>query len=167
MGMKIADEQLEQLELYLESKKLYQSDIKLEVLDHMASSITDTMQKEHMSFINAFEIEQNKWDIELGQSYSFWIGAMYTYPKIVIGKMVQITKKLYLKTILMSLFLLILAYMFRNTIEISKTIADKTIGYSYLIFGLGIIFMHFRIRKSKMNTTFKQVFKIHVIPCVI
>ncbi|MEE9361854.1 MAG: hypothetical protein V3U92_04575 [Cellulophaga sp.] len=157
--MKLTEEQIEQIELYLESKKLFQLDLKEEVLDHMVSSVTDCMGKSDLSFIDAFELERIKWKEELESNHSLWLGEDYKAPKIATKKCIQIAIKMYVRTVLVGLLFTVLLYLGIHKTTIDSTTVDTIMGYTYFSFLVIQLFYYAQIIGTRINSSFRDIYK--------
>ena len=167
--MKLSQIELEDIARYLEAKGLHQIDIKNEVLDHMANDIEAFMVEQDLSYLDAFEAVRKKWGRELMPYSSLWIGLIYEGPRIAMEKCAKRVKKVYVKTFLMALALFAMAYLILSRDAITPyydMIADG-IGYLYLLAFVVFAFFYFRIYQTKMHTTYRYLYKVHVMGIVI
>ena len=155
--MKLTQEEIHQIELYLESKELYQIDLKQEVLDHIANAIEERMEQ-GTSFVNAFYLEQSKWHKSLDGSSHLLIGNFFG-PKVLIDKATKVLKSFYgITAIFMGLIaaMLFLIYLFSNK---NFELMERGIGGAELFF-IGIaVFCLIRIQTSGYNTTYRLLFR--------
>lgn len=163
--MKLAQEQIQHIENYLEAKELRQIDIKLEVLDHMCNGVEESIENENLSFIDAFEKQRIKWHSELNSYSSAWLGMAYSGPKIMIKKAVNFIKSEYLKVLVFSLLFTLMFYFLEyNSINISSYTKELILAVGgYYFFSLGImVFVLIKMIQTKTNTTYRYLFKRHV-----
>lgn len=166
--MKLSQRELDDIARYLEAKGLHQVDIKNEVLDHMANDVELRMQEDELSYIDAFELVRKAWSCELTPYSSFWIGLIYVGPRIAMEKCAKRVKKLYARTFLAAFALSALAYLILSW-DVVIPYYDRVtegVGYMYLLAFVGFAFFYFRIYQTKMQTTFRYLYKVHVFGIV-
>ena len=112
--MRLTQEQIQHIEDYLDTRRLRQLDIRMEVLDHISVSIETDIKEHSLSFVDAFEIQRITWDEELRDYSSYWLGFMWSGPKIMINKCVRLIKKTYTNVLLISSLILVLIYSLKD-----------------------------------------------------
>lgn len=90
--MKITKEQIDYIDAYLVKKGVTYLDVKLEIIDHIASEIEEKIELENLLFDDAFNLVIKKWQYQFVQRSSFWVGAIYSFPKAVLDKIVTRAK---------------------------------------------------------------------------
>ncbi|EAR02752.1 hypothetical protein [Maribacter sp. HTCC2170] len=163
--MKLTQNQIQQIETYLDSKELTHLDLRNEVLDHMANAIEESIQEEGLTFKEAFNQEINKWNPELVNYSSFWIGWAWTGPKLMIIKAVKETKKFYLKSLLATAVISLMIHMTYISLigNDHLNIMDGFVGLVYIaILGLTLLFF-WRIKATDYQTTYSYLYKINTI----
>lgn len=116
--MKLNTEQLGAIANYLNRMELFQLDLRDEVLDHMVTSI-ETKMKSGISFDAAFELEICKWKKDLDTNSSYWLGLLWSGPKIVIEKCVKLVQRIYLKASIVSIVVLGIIHAMHDLISIT------------------------------------------------
>ncbi|MCZ8230013.1 hypothetical protein [Flavobacterium sp.] len=91
--MNLTTEQINQIDTFLERNDVKYLDIKLELLDHIASQIEALISDQNSSFEEAFTIITTHWKPRFRSSSSFLIGVVYSFPKIVLDRLVARVKK--------------------------------------------------------------------------
>ena len=154
--MKLTAEQIECINQTLIEKGIKYDDIKLEVLDHIATEVQVLMDENTLSFDENFKLVLDKWSEELKPSSSFFTGLGVSYPTIILNKRLLLVKKQILFGFLLSITGLL---VFMSLIELYDS---KIIIYNYqvgarYVFVVGyvlLIFNTIRIWRSKLNTSF-------------
>jgi hypothetical protein len=159
--MKLTPQEIALIDDTLVLNGLIYEDIKLEVIDHIASEIEEKLTIEQVSFEAAFKEIFENWKDELRPSYSRLVDKRHSKPKLVTHKCHSLAKKQLVIALLISLltsFLLLgLIRNFNNEMVISSI---KT-GFRILclVSGFSIIISRFLIWKSKHITTYGYLFK--------
>ena len=91
--MKLTAEQIECINQTLIEKGIKYDDIKLEVLDHIATEVQVLMDENTLSFDENFKLVLDKWSEELKPSSSFFTGLGVSYPTIILNKRLLLVKK--------------------------------------------------------------------------
>ncbi len=158
-------EQIHQIEAYLNFKELTQIDLRNEVLDHMSNGIEKSIKEKDLSFEEAFNQEGKKWNLELENYSSFWLGWAWSGPKLMIKKCVAQMKKTYFITLIFTLLLMALSYSMITFFQFGKhlDIITKALGILYLGFFFSIVFAHLKIKFSKFTTSYSYLFKINAV----
>lgn len=157
--MKLTSERLEFLTLYLESKRVYHWDLKQELLDHMATSIEVEMETNGTNFNDAFEMVCNKWHNELQPYSNMWLGNGIKEPKIVLMRYLAIIKKMYRKTLALSLAISGILFLFLNNNFLNIVPLYPILGIAYLFILLTILLVFFKMAQPRLSTTSKGLFK--------
>jgi len=161
--MKLNQEQTAIIEGFLNRMELTQIDLRNEVLDHMAVSIENYLEK-GFSFKEALDIVSEDWLPELRSHQSFWLGLLWQEPKILIDKAVDKTKITYLKSALVSIFTIGSFYALQSFLNVSMIkILNIIIGSVYIFLFLMLLYFSHRIKKTNFKTTFSFLFKINAI----
>ena len=158
-------EQIHQIEAYLNFKELTQIDLRNEVLDHMSNGIEKSIKEKDLSFEEAFNQEGKKWNLELENYSSFWLGWAWSGPKLMIKKCVAQMKKTYFITLIFTLLLMALSYSMITFFQLGKhlDLITKALGILYLGFFFSIVFAHLKIKFSKFTTSYSYLFKINAV----
>lgn len=160
--MKLNKLQIQQIEAFLDRKSLKYIDLRYEVLDHIALGIEKQMENDSIDFSSAFTLETAKWNKELAEDASWWIGLVWSGPKIMIEKCVKIVKTFYLFlipiTTVLFLFFWLIFYTNNQLLSYSKEI-ETFIGVYYLICAALILFFRFKIKASNYTTSYSFFFR--------
>ena len=154
--MKLNQSQIQDIENYLDYKKLEQVDLRYEVLDHMAEAI-ETAMENGVSYVEALAKEKEKWNPELESYSSGWLGIVYVGPKIMIKKCIGFVKKMYLETIVITGIIYII------TPFIPYNFNEESF-YKFYVIALFIplliaLCLSYKIRISSVKTTYQYYFK--------
>jgi hypothetical protein len=159
--MKLTTEQIECINETLFSKGLIFEDIKLEVLDHIASDIEVKIDVEKTSFESAFKSVLQKWKNTLQTtSNSMWLGMLFHAPQIAIDKLVSYSKKQVLNVLFLSIVfatsISILSYVVQ--IELFVTILRSTLVGLFYVMAIITCISLYVIWQSVFKTTFGRLF---------
>ena len=92
--MKLTIEQIAQIEETLILNGLVYQDVKLELLDHIASEIEEKMSNEEISFELVYKSVFEKWKSSLViSSSSAWLGVFFQAPRVVVDKLISYSKR--------------------------------------------------------------------------
>jgi len=161
-GLKFTNEELTQVNRYLDINGVVFVDVRFEILDHLIMDIEHEMRSNEMSFDTAFEIVCQKWKGSMEQTSSYWLGKGYLASKIVIDKSVQVLKKSYLKLFLMIVFSVLIglvaqevldAFFIDNRLIIKKALAGFAGGAIFL----GTYWIY-KMNKGDVKTSFSFMF---------
>lgn len=111
--MKLNKEQIKFISEYLDRCQLKQIDVKLELLDHIASQVEDLIDEENVAFEEALKKVMVNWYSLLKDERSFHVGLIYSFPKIVMNKLERRIKKTYLYWLLIIVCLAFLSLVFK------------------------------------------------------
>ncbi|WP_299015183.1 hypothetical protein [uncultured Polaribacter sp.] len=157
--MELTKEQIQKINLYLDSKNLYEVDIRLEVLDHITTAIETKMEVENVDFHYAFAETRQQWNPNFKETTSMFFGLGFSAPKMVVKKAKSIFWKHYilLLTSYFIPFLLLTHFNFKveNPAEYSFFLVLKvTVGFALLAFFYMLFF-----RNNKVKTTYGFILK--------
>ncbi|MEO9660612.1 hypothetical protein [Maribacter dokdonensis] len=162
--MKLQQSELKQIRDFLDKKELFQIDLRAEIYDHIIESTCQNMRLNSVDFDEAFSVETQRWNIELDNYSSFWLGLYWNGPRIMISKSVKQIKKVYLKSTLASLFIVLTAFILNGIFSITFLDSiSKIIGAVYIIFFVILLVYDYRIKTTDYQTTFSFLFKINAI----
>lgn len=111
--MKLTTEQINQIDTFLERNDVKYLDIKLELLDHIASQIEALMNDQNSSFEEAFSKITTHWKPRFSSSTSFLIGLFYSFPQIVLDRLLARMKKYHLFIFCFSVFIYIPMFYYK------------------------------------------------------
>ena len=154
--MKLTAEQIEFIDSILLLKGIKYDDVKLEMMDHIASEIEDKMGENTLSFDENFKQVLDKWSEELKPCSSFFTGLSVSYPKIILNKRLLLIKKQMLFGFLLSIAGLLVFISLTEFYDSNAITQNFKVGARYLfVFGyVLLIFNTIRIWRSKLNTSF-------------
>jgi len=159
--MKLTTEQIECINQTLVKKGVKFDDLKMEVLDHIASEIEVRLSNEEISFDIVFNAVFEKWEQSLEISSSGnWLGAFFKAPRAVIEKLVTYSKRQTVNILLSAIvFGFVLALIVSN-IQSQQTFNSLNLGLkgAYLVLVLATVLSLFLIWNSKIKTTYGRLF---------
>lgn len=164
--MEITKEQIQQIETYLQKRKVDFIDLKVEILDHMISDIESLLQKNY-SYENAFKITILKWEKHFTNRSSFYFGYWYSESKIVVNKAVKEFRKFYF--LYLAAYLLPMFFLKTLTISVQENTANLIniilllATFSSLIY---IIFIIVKTQLSKHKSTYIFILKTQYVAIV-
>lgn len=155
--MKLSSQQITQIEETLVLNGIQYEDIKLELIDHIASEIETKMQNQEVFFEIAFHEAFDNWQYQMKSSSSFWVGLIYSSPKIIMDRWKSTTKLQQFKSLFIAIIpTLALISIFK--IYNNSAVIDHVLQGLSLVFFLLIIYYRVIIWKSKKKTTFSLMF---------
>lgn len=155
--MKLTAKQINQIEETLVLNGIQYEDIKLELTDHIASEIEEKISIQGLSFETAFHEVFDNWKYQMKPSCSFWVGLIYSSPKIVMDRWKSTTKLQQFKSLFIAIIpTLALISLFK--IYNNSAVIDHLLQGLSLVFFLLIIYYRVIIWKSKRKTTFSLMF---------
>jgi hypothetical protein len=159
--MQLTIEQIDRIEKTLVLNGLVYQDIKLEVLDHIASEIEERMSHEEISFENVCKSVFEKWKsaLEISSSYA-WLGAFFKAPRFVVDKLIAYSKREALNIFFSALiFGFLLAFIVSNTLEKETVEAlSLTLQAVYAILMVCTSIYLFLIWRSTVKTMYGKLF---------
>lgn len=160
--MKLTNQQIAQIEETLALNNLKYDDIKLEVIDHIASEIEVLMDKNDISFEENLKLVFGKWAALLKPTtYGLWLGYAYSGPKIAMDKMANFAKSEIKWGIVWGFFsasIIMLIYKINNNINFLLMLG---IILKAVLFTSALLTIYYRaiLFKSKGRTTYSVMFK--------
>lgn len=162
--MKLNQDQLANIEGFLNQMELTQIDLRNEVLDHMSAGISEGMFSQQLTFEEAFAIEKQKWRDDLQSHSSYWLGLMWMAPKIMIQKCVKQSKIIYLKAAIPALAALLLFYSTENFWSEQMLMrVNSLIGVVYICLFLLLLTLKYKMKHTGYQTSYSFLFKINAI----
>ena len=160
--MKLTNQQISIIAETLNLNGVVYDDIKLELLDHIASEIEFLMEENTLSFEENLKIVFEKWEPQLKPaSDNLWVGYGLSVPKIILDKLViEKKKELFVMSsivIVLTLSLIVLNIFFKNPFFI--TIIVQFLKSVSLIGAFFLLITKLLLLKSKMKTTYLFLFK--------
>ena len=171
--MKLTPEQIQKIEVTLSLNGLVYDDIKLEVLDHIASEIENKMGLENRSFEETLKAVFENWRNQLRPThYSHLLGKLIG-PKILMDKMAHSVKK-ELIIGLSLVFLLTSVFMFVNSVITNNFFlinVENALAYLSLIGLFLLISSKVYLTRSTIKTSyefrFNRVFFLNLVYAII
>jgi hypothetical protein len=159
--MKLTTEQIEYINQTLIKKGIKFDDLKIEVLDHIASQIEYEMATSKKTFPEAYSQVFERWEGEFKRTRAFFSLNTY-YPKLARSKFGnQIKLELIAAIIISSLIFISFQLVTDSNAKLQFVFwIKKAFFYSYFVtIGLMLIFKFFNV-KSKVSSTYKHLFDI-------
>ncbi|MBG6063389.1 uncharacterized membrane protein YciS (DUF1049 family) [Flavobacterium sp. CG_9.1] len=157
--MKLTAEQIEFIDSILLSNGIMYDDVKLEMMDHMASEIEILMEENALPFEENFKLVLDKWKPQLQLSFSGLIG--FSNPKIITSKCHDLIKNqllfaLFVAGLLTCLVLFLISYstfnsMFKSIEQVFKSFI--VVEFCLVILSLGLVW------STKRQTTYSYLMK--------
>jgi hypothetical protein len=168
--MKLTTEQIAKIEETLVMNGVVYDDIKLELIDHIASEIEEIITTQGVVFeialINAFD----KWEVQLRPtSNPLWAPSWLNGPKLFIDKWVKETKQLTFYWMLLSVVISLLTAWLITKKKSNLLLIQLEQGYEILVIVL-LVFLfigRYFIFKSRTKTIFSYMFNVHCLASVI
>ena len=157
--MQLTAEQIECIDQTLNEKGIKFDDIKLEVLDHIASEIENEMEVTNNEFPVVYNQVLNKWGEEFKLTRDFF-SLQSTYPKLVNSKLKNQFKREVIISVVLSIILIIIFQLVDNTkekLEFIRLMKDF-LFYAFCTTGALALLTKFWNLKSKATTTYKHLF---------
>ena len=159
--MKLSKEQIAKIEETLVLNGVVYDDIKLELIDHIASEIENNLGKNDILFDEAFYHAFENWKQQLRPKSSIWIGTKNVAPRIVINKIILSSKKLFLRAlffvIIATIVLTALVRNFNNELALENI--RKLLRVVFILELLFVLVCKFLIWKSKSVTSYGLIYK--------
>ena len=159
--MQLTTQQIATIEQTLVLNGLVYDDIKLELLDHIASEIEAKMDAEHEAFETVFKAVLKKWkNVLQTTSNSWWLGAFLHAPQVAIDKLVAYSKKQMINVLLLSIAFATALSILGETIGIASFIdmLRVTVGGLFYAMVITTTVSGFLIWQSSFKTTFGRLF---------
>jgi len=155
--MKLTAQQIEMINEALIAKGLIYDDIKLELIDHIATDIE--LENEQSNFEDAFFKVFSKWEKSLEKTSSFWLANLA--PRIVIEKYSSLYKSLFKYSLLSVIVfsVLLTAITILNPEECVYNLLKLVFASVYSLSCLTIITSLFFIWKLKSKTIYGRFFQ--------
>ncbi|MFC6097426.1 hypothetical protein ACFPVY_12295 [Flavobacterium qiangtangense] len=153
--MKLNEEQINAIDLFLEQSGVVYVDYKFEILDHIATEVEELMAGKDLSFENSLDLILKKWEPKLKKSTASTFGYFWEMPEILMQK----ARKLYWRKMIL---LFGTSFVFMGILLLIKEVLAKfTKNICYLLISiLAIQFVgYIKIRLSRQKTTFGFLYK--------
>ncbi|CAN0570702.1 unnamed protein product [Ectocarpus sp. 12 AP-2014] len=157
--MKLNEEQNREIEGYLETKGVYQIDLKYEILDHITSGVENSMENQGFNFQKSFELEQTKWQAELNSLKISKYNIDFKTPKIVLRRYWAVIREMYTKAFVMTLGAFMSIFIFVKSGMVPAESFNTVFGYFYLTAFIIIALSFLKMKSDDTNTVDKMIFK--------
>jgi hypothetical protein len=157
--MKLTTEQIECINQTLVKKGVKFDDLKMEVLDHIASQIEYEMATTQKTFPEAYNQVFDNWSEEFKLTRDFF-SLQSTYPKLVHSKLKNQLQREVIISVVTSTLLIISFQVVDNTrekLEFIRLIKDIMI-YTFCTTAAAALLIKFWNLKSKATSTYKHLF---------
>ena len=157
--MKLITEQIECINQTLISKGVNFDDLKLAVLDHIASQIEYEMANTQKTFPEAYNQVFDNWSEEFKLTRDFF-SLQSTYPKLVHSKLKNKLQREVIISVVTSILLIISFQVVDNTqekLEFIRLMKDVMI-YTFCTTAAAALLIKFWNLKSKATSTYKHLF---------
>jgi hypothetical protein len=163
--MKLTTEQIATIEETLVLNGVVYDDIKLELLDHIATEIESECSIEDKPFEVVLKEVFESWEPQLRPSNSFFTGINNSYPKMILDNKLALIKKQLFTGFLISIIVLVIFLVLKENYSPQFLTFQFQKGVRFLYVGgcLLLTFSAIRIWKSKLNTSFNHLFKTRVM----
>lgn len=158
--MKLTTEQICIINETLVLNGLVYDDVKLELLDHIASEIEQKLDDKELQFEEALQIAFSNWKSQLHASTSFWISGGKSVPKIIIQKSLQMIKRIFLMAFGCGIVIAALVTLLfksnpqQEVVLILNTVLQAAGGIGILL----LIYFKYRLWQSKQKSTYSFLF---------
>lgn len=152
--MSLSKEQIKFISDYLDKCEVNQIDVKLEVLDHIASQVEELIANEDFTFEEALKKVMKRWYPLFKDEKSFHIGLIYSFPKIVMNKLERRIKKTYLYLFMLFIFLALIFFFF-NTDFLKNESLNLFLDYINNFIGVCVLTILFLINYKHKSTTYR------------
>lgn len=157
--MKLTAEQIECINQTLIKKGIKFDDLKIEVLDHIASQIESEMKTTQTTFTEAFSKVFERWNEEFVLTRAYFSLANY-YPKLARNKFGNLVKLELITAITIMAVLFISFQLISDSSGKFQFIfwMKKVFFYTYFATVALMLVFKFSNRKSKISSTYKYIF---------
>jgi hypothetical protein len=157
--MKLTTEQIECINQTLISKGVKFDDLKLEVLDHIATEIENEMEVSNNDFSVVFNQVFDKWSEEFKLTRDFF-SLKPIYPKLVHRKLKNQLQREVIISVVTSILLIISFQLVdhkQEKLEFIRLMKDVMI-YTFCVVAAAALLIKFWNLKSKVTSTYKHLF---------
>lgn len=158
--MKLTNQQITTIEQTLVLNGLVYDDIKLEVLDHIATELETIIDESQFSFEENLKQVFEKWKNELTPSSSFWIRNNKSVPKIVVHKSIKLIQHVFLMSISLGLLTaIVVTLLFKNNANQEVLSLLNSILQTMGVMGIVLlVYVKIKIWQSKQKSTYSYLF---------
>lgn len=157
--MKLSPSQIECINQTLIKKGVNFDDLKMEVLDHIASQIEYEMKTTKKTFPDAYNQVFDNWSVEFKLTRDFF-SIKSTYPKLVQSKLKRQFQREFIMAVVTSTLLIISFQLVDNTKEklVFIRLIKEVMFYAFCITAAMSLFIKLWNLKSKTTSTYKHLF---------
>ena len=152
--MKLTTEQLAIISDYIDYCGIKEIDIKLELVDHIATQTEEAIVMDEVSFEQALRKVMANWYPLFTKEKSFHIGLFYTFPKIVMKKIEARVKKTYIYLVISFILWTLLTFVLKLEFSINE-ITNSVVNFVSIAIGIAIVSILIRINFKTKPTTYR------------
>ena len=152
--MKLTTEKIAIISDYIDYCGIKEIDIKLELVDHIATQTEEAIVMNEVSFEQALRKVMANWYPLFTKEKSFHIGLFYTYPKIVMKKIETRVKKTYIYLVISFILWMLLTFVLKLEFSINQ-ITNSVVNFVSIAIGIAIVSILIRINFKTKPTTYR------------
>jgi hypothetical protein len=152
--MKLTGEQITIISNYIDYCGIKEIDIKLELVDHIATQTEKSIAMDDVSFEQALRKVMVNWYPLFVKEKSFHIGLFYTFPKIVMKKLEARVKKTYIFMAVSFLLWTLLTFVLKLKFSINE-ITNSVVNFVSIAIGIAIVLILIRVNYKTKPTTYR------------
>jgi hypothetical protein len=152
--MKLTEEQIKVISDYLDYCGIKEIDVKLELLDHIATQTEELIVMDDASFEDALKKVMIKWYPLFRKEKSLHVGLFYSFPKIVMSKIEARVKRTYVYLIVSFLLWTLLNFVLKVNFSIND-ITNSIVNFVSIAIGFGIVLILIGINFKTKPTTYR------------
>ena len=153
--MQLTKEQIQTIDAILEKKGIKYIDIKLELIDHIATQIEQEMSTKGANFETALCLTLDKWKRQFVYSSNFFVGFIHSFPKIILTKLISKAKKyFFMSSIISAIWIFLINYYKNNMIEILKPFS-AIVSMSSVVFSIIMVVLIVLVNYKSKPTTYR------------
>ena len=152
--MKLTKEQITIISDYIDYCGIKEIDIKLELVDHIATQIEEVIVMDDVSFEQALRNVMGNWYPLFTKEKSFHIGLFYTFPKIVMKKIEARVKKTYIYLAISFILWTLLTFVLKLEFSINEIISS-VVNFVSILIGIAVVSILIHINFKPKPTTYR------------
>ena len=152
--MKLTEEQITIISDYIDYCGIKEIDIKLELVDHIATQTEEAIVMDGVSFEQALRKVMANWYPLFTKEKSFHIGLFYTFPKIVMKKIEARVKKTYIYLVISFILWTLLTFVLKLEFSINE-ITNSVVNFVSIAIGIAIVSILICINFKTKPTTYR------------
>lgn len=158
--MKLTNQQIDTINETLVLNGLVYDDIKLELVDHIASEIELAMDHKEVLFEDALKTAFSNWQGQLHGSRSYWIRGYAFIPKIIIKKALKMVKHIFLMSFALGIITgVALTFILKfNPQQEVLFVLNSMLQVISVVGILLIVYLKFKLWQSKHKSTYSFLF---------